>query len=205
MTRVLITGSAGHVGRALVGAYRAQGDEVIGLDLPGTGAEIECDLDRDSPLVVLNYLIAVGEPNIVVCNAKTRTWEAHHGLAKCATRAIVNVSSIYGVLGNDPSLYEGTEVEPTPAWYCAAKAALVGLTRWQATNLAPVRANCVCPGGIWRAHSEEFVSRYVAKVPLRRMACEQDVVDAVMFLASDRAAYITGQVLMVDGGLSCRA
>ena len=205
MTRVLITGSAGHVGRALVGAYRAQGDEVIGLDLPGTGAEIECDLDRDSPLVVLNYLIAVGEPNIVVCNAKTRTWEAHHGLAKCATRAIVNVSSIYGVLGNDPSLYEGTEVEPTPAWYCAAKAALVGLTRWQATNLAPVRSNCVILGGIERGHSALFKERYISKVPLRRMATETDAVEAIMWLASEKASYVNGVCLPVCGGLLAQA
>lgn len=201
--RVLITGSAGHVGKALVDAYRKQGDEVVGVDL--SDADVTCDLDIPFPDYVPIARWWTDKYDIVICNAKLRTWEWHHRLAHRATRAIVNVASIYGVLGNDPSLYEGTEIEPTPAHYAASKGALIALTRWQATNLAPVRSNCVCPGGIFRQHSDAFRKRYESKVPLGRMACEQDVVDAVMFLASERAAYITGQVLMVDGGLGIRA
>lgn len=196
MTSVLITGSTGHLGRALITAFRGRGDDVIGLDLPGTGADIEHDFD---PYSIREW----GEWDIVVCNAKARDWQVHHHLATRARRCIVNIGSIYGVLGNDPEMYVGTEVEPTPAWYSAAKGALVALTRWQAANLAPVRSNCVCPGGIYRAHSQEFVSRYVAKVPLKRMATEDDIVPVVLFLASDAARYITGQVIMVDGGYSC--
>lgn len=199
--RVLITGSEGHLGRALCAAFRAQGDFVLGTDLPGSGADLECDLDND-PIQDLINTILYSKPEIVICNAKVRKWEAHHGLAKCATQAIVNIGSIYGVLGSDPSLYEGTEVEPTPAWYAASKGALVALTKWQATNFAPVRSNCVCPGGIFRCHSDKFKERYEARVPLGRMATEDDIVGPVLFLASDAARYITGQVLMVDGGYS---
>jgi len=99
-------------------------------------------------------------------------------------------------------MYEGTEVDPTPAWYAASKGAMVALTKWQATNLAPIRSNAVCPGGIFRGHSDKFREQYEARVPLRRMATEDDIVGPVLFLCSDAARYITGQVLMVDGGYS---
>jgi len=195
--RVLITGSQGHLGRALRDAFLMLGDTVIGIDLPGTGAEIECDLEVEVPGGVLT-----GEIDIVVCNAKVYDWHAHHALAEAAKSAIINIGSIYGVVGNDPKIYEGTEVESTPAHYAASKGALIALTRWQATNLAPVRANCVCPGGIYRDHSDIFRSRYIRKVPLGRMATEDDIVGPVLFLCSDAARYVTGQVLMVDGGYS---
>lgn len=194
--RVLITGSEGHLGRALRAAFEAQGDRVISLDLPTTNPDIEIDLDKPGRF---NFLSPV---DIVICNAKCRTWEAHHSLAIKAKQCIVNIGSIYGVLGNDPKLYEGTEVPPTPAWYAASKGAMVALTKWQSTNLAPVRSNCICPGGIFRGHSDNFNRGYAAKVPLGRMATEDDIVGPVLFLCSDAARYITGQVLMVDGGYS---
>lgn len=200
---VLITGSEGHLGRALRARFNSLGDTVIGLDVPGSGADMQIDL---------NYLVqdcdgftADAYWDVVICNAKVPTYSGHEILARRARQAIINIGSIYGTLGSDPSLYQGTEVEPTPAWYAASKAALIGLTKWQATNLAPVRSNAVCPGGIFRAHSEEFTKRYTRKVPLARMATEEDVVNAVEWLASEKASYVTGQVLMVDGGLSCMA
>ena len=197
--RVLITGSEGHLGKALRAAFVAQGDRVLGIDLPGNGPEIEYDLDDYNPF---DTIIGAAKYDVVVCNAKCRTWEMHHALAEAATSCIVNIGSIYGVLGNDPKLYKGTEVPPTPAWYAASKGAMVALTKWQSTNLAPVRSNCICPGGIFRGHSDNFNRGYAAKVPLGRMATEDDIVGPVLFLASDAARYITGQVLMVDGGYS---
>ena len=192
--RVLITGSEGHLGRALCAAFRAQGDMVVGVDKPGSGAIWEYDLEEMPPFLDSN--------DIVICNAKVANWEPHNMLAQQARKCVINIASIYGVLGNDPKLYEGTEVEPTPAWYAASKGALIALTRWQATNLAPVRSNAVCPGGIFRGHSDEFNKRYSSRVPLARMATEDDIVGPVLFLCSDAARYITGQVLMVDGGYS---
>ena len=193
---VLITGSEGHLGRALRAAFEAQGDRVISLDLPITDPDIEIDLDNPGHFKFLS------EFDILIANAKCRTWETHHELASQAKSCIVNIGSIYGVLGNDPKLYEGTEVAPTPAWYAASKGAMVALTKWQSTNYAPVRSNCICPGGIFRGHSDNFNKRYAAKVPLGRMATEDDIVGPVLFLCSDAARYITGQVLMVDGGYS---
>lgn len=195
--KVLITGSEGHLGRALRAAFEAQGDKVIGIDQvagDATDYVIELGLETISP-VAAKY-------DVVVCNAKTYDWQPHNMLAGMATSAVINIGSIYGVLGNDPTLYTGTEVSPTPPWYVAAKGAMVALTRWQATNLAPVRSNCIAPGGIFRGHSDEFVRRYSDKVPLKRMATESDIVPMVLFLASDAASYITGQTIMVDGGYS---
>jgi len=160
MTRVLITGAAGFVGRALVDAYMREGCDVETLDVPGTGCNYSVDLDvvgeNDWPF----RLAKMVQWDIVICNAKCRTWAAHDDLARRARIAIVNVASIYGVVGPDPALYENTEVPVTPAWYAAAKGAMIALTRHQACTLAPVRSNAVILGGIERGHSEEFRRRY---------------------------------------------
>ncbi len=114
--------------------------------------------------------------------------------------AIVNVASIYGLVGPDWRLYEDTDMG-NPAAYAASKGGLIQLTRWLATTLAPeVRVNAIAPGGVFRATSEPFLSRYVAKTPLGRMAGEEDFKGAIGFLASDLSAYVTGQCLAVDGG-----
>lgn len=117
--------------------------------------------------------------------------------------SIVHVSSIYGILGPDMSLYEGISKMGNPAAYAASKGGLDQLTRWMATVLAPdIRVNGINLGGVFRNQDKRFVARYEARVPLGRMATENDVVGPVLFLASAEAAYITGQVLPVDGGYS---
>jgi NAD(P)-dependent dehydrogenase (short-subunit alcohol dehydrogenase family) len=116
--------------------------------------------------------------------------------------SIVNVSSIYGVLGPDMSLYENTDMG-NPAAYGISKGGLVQMTRWMATMLAPqVRVNCISLGGVFRNQADSFVDRYVARTPMKRMATEEDFIGAVAYLASDLSAYVTGQNLMIDGGWS---
>jgi NAD(P)-dependent dehydrogenase (short-subunit alcohol dehydrogenase family) len=123
-------------------------------------------------------------------------------LKKSLSPSIVSIGSIYGILGPDWGLYEGLEMG-NPAGYAASKGGMIQLTRWLATTLAPhIRANSVSPGGIERLQPEEFVDAYVAKTPLGRMASEQDIVGAIVFLLSDASAYVTGQNLIVDGGFS---
>jgi NAD(P)-dependent dehydrogenase (short-subunit alcohol dehydrogenase family) len=116
--------------------------------------------------------------------------------------SITNVGSIYGMLGPDMRLYEGTSMG-NPAAYAASKGGLLQLTRWLATVLAPqVRVNCISLGGVWRNQPESFVKRYSARTPLGRMAEEKDVMGAVVYLASDMSTYVTGQNLVLDGGFT---
>lgn len=117
--------------------------------------------------------------------------------------AIVNIASIYGVLGNDFTVYEGTNLT-SPAAYSAIKGGIVNFTRYLASYYGPqqIRVNCVSPGGIFNNQPDAFVHNYEKKVPLKRMGRPEDIAPAVSFLLSDDAKYITGHNIMVDGGWS---
>ncbi|MFH1310453.1 MAG: SDR family oxidoreductase [Candidatus Omnitrophota bacterium] len=121
-------------------------------------------------------------------------------LKKSGHGSVINISSIYGVQGPDMRIYEGTDMG-NPAAYAASKGGLLQLTRWLATNLAPkVRVNAIIPGGVERSQKEIFKERYAERVPLKRMAVEEDFKGAVAYLASDLSSYVTGESIVVDGG-----
>ena len=115
--------------------------------------------------------------------------------------AIVNIASIYGVVGNDFTVYEGTNMTSAAA-YSAIKGGIINFSRYLASYYGRhgVRVNCVSPGGIFDNQNEIFVKNYENKVPLKRMGNPDDIAPAVSFLLSDEAKYITGQNLIVDGG-----
>jgi len=115
--------------------------------------------------------------------------------------SVINMSSIYGIVGPDFSIYEGTSMT-MPAAYSAIKGGLVNLTRYLAAYYGPykVRVNCVSPGGIFDHQPESFVQKYEAKVPLRRLGTPDDISKGICFLLSEDAAYITGHNLVIDGG-----
>ena len=116
--------------------------------------------------------------------------------------SVINIGSIYGINGPDMQIYDGTSMG-NPAAYAVSKGGLIQLTRWLATVLAPhVRANTITLGGVYRNQPEQFHSKYVKKTPLQRMASEEDIKGAALFLASDLSAYVTGQNLVVDGGFT---
>jgi NAD(P)-dependent dehydrogenase (short-subunit alcohol dehydrogenase family) len=121
-------------------------------------------------------------------------------LAKSGHGAVINVASIYGMVGPDMKLYEGTPLGNAAA-YGASKGGLLQLTRWLATVLAPkVRVNAITPGGVWRKQPQVFTHRYIERTPLGRMGREEDFKGAIAYLASDLSAYVTGHNLVVDGG-----
>lgn len=116
---------------------------------------------------------------------------------------VINIGSIYGSSGPDWSLYSGTAMA-NPAAYGASKGGLHQLTRWLATTLAPsIRVNALIPGGIFRNQPESFVQAYSQRTPLGRMATEEDMAGAFLYLCSDMSGYVTGQELHVDGGWLC--
>ena len=126
--------------------------------------------------------------------------EAKEALAQSGIGSVICIASIYGLVGPDMRLYEGTAMG-NPAGYGASKGALLSLTRYLATIMAPaVRVNAVSPGGVWRGQPEVFLARYRQKTPMGRMAVEEDLKGAVGFLASDLSRYVTGHNLVVDGG-----
>jgi NAD(P)-dependent dehydrogenase (short-subunit alcohol dehydrogenase family) len=123
--------------------------------------------------------------------------------------AVIQTASIYGLVGPDSSIYEGSDYLGgpinTPAVYAASKAAVVGLTKWLATHWAQsgIRVNCLVPGGVSSGQNSTFSERYSKRVPLGRMATSDEMVPALLYLASDASSYVTGQVLAVDGGWTC--
>lgn len=122
--------------------------------------------------------------------------------------SIIQTASIYGVMGPDQRIYDGSEYNGrainTPAVYSASKAGIVGLTRYLATYWGHrgVRVNSLTPGGVASGQNKIFNEKYSARVPLGRMAQADEMVSALIFLASDASSYITGQNIIVDGGLS---
>ncbi|GFP42744.1 3-oxoacyl-[acyl-carrier protein] reductase [Candidatus Hakubella thermalkaliphila] len=117
-------------------------------------------------------------------------------MVKQRSGAIINISSVVGLRGN-----------PGQSNYCSAKAGLIGLTKSLARELASrnIRVNAVAPGYILtdmtERLSEELKSRILDYIPLGSFGDPQDVADAVLFLASPMARYITGQIILVDGGM----
>lgn len=123
--------------------------------------------------------------------------------------SIIQTSSIYGVVAPDQSIYEGSEflgVEiNTPAVYSASKGAVLSLTKYLATYWAKynIRVNTLTPGGIESGQNNTFVNNYSKKVPLGRMGKFDELLGALLFLASDASTYVTGQNIIVDGGFTC--
>lgn len=112
------------------------------------------------------------------------------------TGSIINVSSMWGSVGASMEVH-----------YSASKAAVIGMTKALSKELGPsgIRVNCIAPGLIDTEmnsiHSEETLSALTEEISLMRMGRPEEVADLAVFLAGDKASYITGQVIGVDGGI----
>jgi NAD(P)-dependent dehydrogenase (short-subunit alcohol dehydrogenase family) len=126
--------------------------------------------------------------------------------------SLIFISSVYGIVAPDQRIYEkiksniydGKYPLSQPAVYSASKAGIIGLARYLATYLSGrhIRVNVLIPGGVYDKQAESFYREYVKRVPLKRMAAWTDFNGAILFLASQASRYMTGQLLVVDGGWS---
>ncbi|PLX15507.1 MAG: short-chain dehydrogenase [Candidatus Muiribacterium halophilum] len=122
--------------------------------------------------------------------------------------SIINISSIYGILSPNQDIYEfkrkNGEKWFKPVAYAVSKSGVLNLTRYLATYWSKkgVRVNTLTPAGIFNDQGEEFLSEYLKRMPIGRMANENEMNGAVIFLASEASSYMTGSNLVVDGGWS---
>jgi gluconate 5-dehydrogenase len=124
--------------------------------------------------------------------------------------SIVNIASMYALVAPSPGLYEGTSFINPPA-YSVAKAGMLALTRYVASFWGPdgVRCNALVPGPFSNTTgdgpnavdpADEFLGRVASKTCLGRVGAPEELVGALVFLASEASSFMTGQTLVVDGG-----
>ncbi len=226
--RMLVRQGAGVLLTDIDAAAAAVAAEELGREGPGSVASQPLDVtSRDEWERALRVARRrFGYPSLLVNNAGTlgttgvtalgdEEWDSVVGVSQRGTwlgmqmtmpcihsaggGAVVNVSSVFGLVGSGTSFA-----------YHAAKGATLAMTQTAAVELAPVgvRVNAVCPGlvdtDMTTRLPDDFVSDFVAATPLGRIATSRDIASAVLFLLSDEAAFITGVKLMVDGGYTAR-
>ena len=209
---------------AIVGREQAKSDAVA-TELGGESKGFACDVSDTGQVaeLVSNVESAFGSLDILVNNAgvtrdnvvmrlKDDDWDtvldanlrgpfaairaASRGMMKRRWGRIINITSVVGLMGNKGQ-----------ANYAASKAGLIGLTKSVAKELASrnILVNAVAPGFIetemTAAMTDDAKSSLNRMVPLERLGSTSDVASVVAFLASEHAGYITGQVIVVDGGM----
>lgn len=135
--------------------------------------------------------------NVNLTSVFNLTRELTHPMMRRRQGRIINITSIVGVTGN-----------PGQANYCASKAGLIGFSKSLAQEIASrnVTVNCIAPGFIESAMTDKLNEKQkeaiMGNIPMKRMGAGADIAAAVVYLASDEAAYVTGQTLHVNGGMA---
>ena len=127
-------------------------------------------------------------------------------MARTGGGSIINISSIYGMVSPDQRIYEYKD-KPffKPVTYSVTKSGILNLSRYLATYWAKnnVRVNTLTLGGVFNNQDNMFLKNYTDKVPLGRMAKQNEYNGAILYLASGASSYMTGANIIIDGGYSC--
>ena len=129
-----------------------------------------------------------------------------NGVFLCSQKGIAHLKKTKGNIINIASI-SGLRASTLRVAYGTSKAAVIQLTKQQAVELGEhgIRVNCVAPGPVktklaMAVHTQDIIEAYHDAIPLNRYGTEQEIANGIYFLASEKASYITGQVLSVDGG-----
>ncbi|MBK5945127.1 hypothetical protein CCR83_01360 [Rhodobacter veldkampii DSM 11550] len=229
--RVVASDLPGHRAETLKAAHEGQAnfrfyDLDVGDEDQVTGIFARIMADGWEPNVVLNnaaitgeLLMGAGKPFPDFANTSVSDWErtlrtnltGAFMIARQMDRDIVgkypatliNVASMYALNGPHHAIYEGMPFKSFSA-YSTTKAGIHGLTLWLAGYWAGRGAtvNTIAPGAVFNGHSEEFQRRVGQLIMAGRMAQPDEIADAMLFLCSPQAGYMTGQLVNVDGGFS---
>jgi 2-deoxy-D-gluconate 3-dehydrogenase len=155
---------------------------------------------EDYPLAQWQQALEVNLTGVFLCcQAAARQMVAQGGKG-----SIINICSTYGLVPPDQRIYEkpGQPKQFKPAFYTTTKAGVLGLTKYIASYYAgtQIRANCLTPGGVYNQHDETFTRNYSYRTIMGRMAEVDEMNGALLFLASQASAYMTGGNVIVDGG-----
>jgi len=218
--RALVTGAGSGIGSAVARLFESENADVVAADITGTDVHLDVRDEEQVAAVVHDVDVLVNVAGVGSTTTAPETpldvWEdvfavnargtflcCKHAIPSMITRgggSIVNIASVAAIVGMR-----------NRAAYCASKGAVVSLTRALAVDHVNdgVRVNAVCPGTVdtpWvrRLVGEvgESLDELTARQPLGRLGTAEEIAEAVAYLASDAASFVTGSVLVIDGGLS---
>jgi NAD(P)-dependent dehydrogenase (short-subunit alcohol dehydrogenase family) len=154
----------------------------------------------DSPLTDWEQSLRANATGLLAITRAMGAW-----MCEEKSGSIVNIGSIMGMVGPNPSLYEGTAMTAPPDYFFH-KGGMISLTRYFASYYGEhgVRVNCLSPGGYFAGQDPRFVERYEKSTMLKRMANDDDLPGAIVFLLSAASSYITGANIPVDGGYTAK-
>jgi NAD(P)-dependent dehydrogenase (short-subunit alcohol dehydrogenase family) len=171
------------------------------IDSPPSSSQEENGSFEDYPESSWDKVLDVNLKGVYLC---CQVFGA--AMAKAGRGSIINVASIYGLVSPDQSIYEYRrqrgEIFYKPAAYSASKSAILNLTRYLAVYWAKknVRVNSLTIAGVFNSQEQEFMDAYCGRIPVGRMANDDEYNGAVLFLASKASHYMTGSNLIIDGG-----